>query len=119
MTRLEEIHGVAREIFDRALAACDIPAAFDRHLHFEGKVLVRHPSPRLPSITQPLEGFKDIYVIALGKAALSMLNALLDRLPAKIHLKGVCSAPSDSLNPMLVPMPVGFARGRTGVTVVG
>jgi hydroxypyruvate reductase len=93
MTRLEEIHGVAREIFDRALAACDIPAAFDRHLHFEGKVLVRHPSPRLPSITQPLEGFKDIYVIALGKAALSMLNALLDRLPAKIHLKGVCSAP--------------------------
>jgi hydroxypyruvate reductase len=93
MTRLEEIHGIAREIFDRALAACDIPAAFDRHLHFEGKTLARHPSPRLPSITQPLEGFKEIYVIALGKAALSMLNALLDRLPAKIHLKGVCSAP--------------------------
>jgi len=93
MTRLEDIHGIAREIFDRALAACDIPAAFDRHLHFEGKTLARHPSPRLPSITQPLEGFKEIYVIALGKAALSMLNALLDRLPAKIHLKGVCSAP--------------------------
>jgi glycerate 2-kinase len=93
MTPLEEIHAVARDIFDRALRACDIPQAFDRHLHFEGKTLVRHPSPRLPSISQPLDRFKDIYVIAFGKAALTMLNALLERLPAKIHLHGVCSAP--------------------------
>lgn len=93
MTPLEELHGVSREIFDRALQACDIPKAFDRHLHFEGKVLVRHPSPRLPSVSQPLDGFKEIYVIALGKAALTMLDALLERLPPKMHLHGVCSAP--------------------------
>ena len=93
MIPLEEIHGVAREIFDRALRACDIPQAFDRHLHFEGTTLVRHPSPRLPAITQPLDVYKDIYVIAFGKAALTMLNALLERLPAKIHLHGMCSAP--------------------------
>jgi hydroxypyruvate reductase len=93
MTALEELHERAREIFDRALEACDIPQAFDRHLHFEGRTLVRHPSPRLPSISQPLDGYKNIFVIAFGKAALTMLNALLDRLPPKTHLRGVCSAP--------------------------
>ncbi len=93
MTPLEEIHASSRDIFDRALQACDIPKAFDRHMHFEGKTLVRHPSPRLPSISQPLDGFKEIYVIAFGKAALSMLNALLERLPPKMHVHGVCSAP--------------------------
>ena len=92
MTSLEELHGVAREIFDRALQACDIPQAFDRHLHFEGKTLVRHPSPRLPSISQSLDPYKNIFVISFGKASLSMLNALLERLPEKIHLHGVCSA---------------------------
>ena len=93
MTPLEEIHASSRDIFDRALQACDIPKAFDRHLHFEGRTLVRHPSPRLPSLSQPLEGFKEIYVIAFGKAALSMLNALLERLPPKMHVQGVCSTP--------------------------
>ncbi len=93
MTPLEELHSVSTAIFDHALKACDIPTAFDRHLHFEGKTLVRHPSPRLPAISQPLEGFKDIFVIAFGKAALTMLNALLERLPPKFHLHGVCSAP--------------------------
>ncbi|MGA8109147.1 MAG: DUF4147 domain-containing protein [Acidobacteriaceae bacterium] len=90
---LDELHSISREIFDRALAACDIPQAFDRHLHFEGKTLVRHPSPRLPSLSQPLDLYKEIYVISFGKAGLSMLNALLDRLPEKLHLHGICSAP--------------------------
>jgi hydroxypyruvate reductase len=93
MIPLEELHVIAREIFDRALEACDIPQAFDRHLHFEGKTLVRHSSPRLPSLSQPLDDYRNIFVIALGKAALTMLDALLERLPPKIHLRGVCSAP--------------------------
>ncbi len=93
MIALEELHAVAREIFDKALEACDIPQAFDRHLHFEGKTLVRHPSPRLPAISVPMEGYKEIFAIAFGKAALTMLDALLERLPPKTHLRGVCSAP--------------------------
>lgn len=93
MTTLEQLHATARDIFDHALQACDIGQAFDRHLHFEGKTLVRHPSPRLPSISQSLEGYKNIFIIAFGKAALSMLNALLARLPEKMHIRGVCSAP--------------------------
>jgi glycerate 2-kinase len=90
---LDELHSIAREILNRAIAACDIPRAFDRHLHFEGKVLIRHPSLRLPSITQPLDSYRDFCVIAFGKAALSMLDALAERIPEKFHLHGVCSAP--------------------------
>ncbi|MGC2618851.1 MAG: glycerate-2-kinase family protein, partial [Acidobacteriaceae bacterium] len=93
MTVLEELHAGARDIFEHALRECDIAAAFDRHLHFEGRTLVRHPSPRLPEISQPLDKFKKIFVIALGKAALGMMNALLERLPPKSHVSGVCSAP--------------------------
>lgn len=93
MTTLEQLHATARDIFSHAVEACDIAQAFDRHLHFEGKTLVRHPSPRLPSVSQPLDRYKNIYVIALGKAALSMLDTLLARLPEKMHIRGVCSAP--------------------------
>ena len=91
MNTLEELHTGARDIFTNALRACDIALAFDRHLHFEGRTLVRHPSPRLPEITQPLDRFKNFYVISLGKAALNMQDALLERLPTKAHVKGVCS----------------------------
>lgn len=94
MITLEDLHLGARDIFTHALEECDIPSAFDRHLHFEGRTLVRHPSPRLPEIRQPLEKFKDFCVVSFGKAALTMLDALLERLPPKVHVHGVCSAPS-------------------------
>jgi hydroxypyruvate reductase len=84
---------VARSIFDRALEECDIGRAFDRHLHFDGRTLVRHPSPHLPSVTQPLAHYKNFCVISFGKAGLTMLDALLARLPAKLNVRGVCSSP--------------------------
>jgi glycerate 2-kinase len=90
---LEHLHADAASIFEHALKACDIPGAFDRHLHFEGKTLVRHPTPLLKLAPVSLERYKRVMVIALGKAALTMLNALLDRLPPKPHFRGVCSAP--------------------------
>ena len=94
MIALESLHTAARGIFNHALEACDIGKAFDRHLHFEGRNLIRHPSPHLPAITQPLEGYKNVYVLSFGKAALPMLEALLERLPPKTRIRGVCSAPS-------------------------
>ncbi len=93
MIALEQLHAAARDIFEHALEACDIGRAFDRHLHFEDKTLVRHPSPHLPSVEQPLAGYKNIFVISFGKAGLSMLNAFLARLPEKMRVRGVCSAP--------------------------
>jgi glycerate 2-kinase len=93
MTALDELHAGARDIFTHALQECDIALAFDRHLHFEGRTLVRHPSPHLPEIRQPFEPFKDVFVISFGKAALTMLDPLLQRLPPKSRVHGVCSAP--------------------------
>jgi glycerate 2-kinase len=92
-TTLEQLHADATAIFDHALKASDISAALGRHIQFEGKTLVRHPSPLLKPISIPLDPYKRIIVIALGKAALTMLNALLERLPPKMLYRGVCSAP--------------------------
>lgn len=91
---LDALNAAAQEIFMHALEACSIPLAFDRHMHFEGKTLVRQAAPRFKPETVDLSRFKKIFVIALGKAALTMLDALIERLPAKIHLRGVCSAPA-------------------------
>jgi glycerate 2-kinase len=84
---------VALDIFTTALEECNIPAAFDRHLHFEEHKLVLHPSPVLRPDVVDLDQFKKVLVIAFGKAALTMTDALLERLPQKLNVHGVCSAP--------------------------
>jgi hydroxypyruvate reductase len=82
------------DIFLSAIKDCDIARAFDRHLHFDGNTLIRHPSPVVKPMLQPLGEFKKIYVIAFGKGALPMLDALMARLPAELRSRvhGVCSA---------------------------
>ena len=49
---------VALDIFTTALEECNVPAAFDRHLHFEEHKLVLHPSPVLKPDVVDLEQFK-------------------------------------------------------------
>src|SRR5580704_9009684 len=93
LSTLEQLHVDATSIFEQALKACDIPGAFDRHLHFEGRTVLRYSSPLLKPVPISLDKYKRVMVIALGKAALTMLNALLDRLPPKMLYRGVCSAP--------------------------
>ena len=92
-TKLEELHSAAQDMFLHALDACDVGKTFDRHLHFDGTTLIRHPSAALKPISIPLDRYKKIFVISFGKAAMTMLDALLERLPKKIQLRGVCSAP--------------------------
>jgi glycerate 2-kinase len=92
-TKLEELHSAAHEMFRHALEACEVGKAFDRHLHFDGTTLIRHPSAAVKPISVPLDRYKKIFVISFGKAAMTMLEALLERLPKKIHLRGVCCAP--------------------------
>ncbi len=84
---------VALDIFTTALEECNVPAAFDRHLHFEEHKLLLHPSPLLKPDVVDLDKFKKVLVIAFGKAALTMTDALLERLPQKLNVHGVCSAP--------------------------
>ena len=90
---LTALHNDAKAIFTNALANCNIAAAFDHHLHFEGKTLVRHPSPVVKPLAQKLDAYKKVMVVAFGKAALPMLDALLERLPPKLKVEGICAAP--------------------------
>jgi len=91
---IDKLHHDAQDVFHSALDACSIEAAFDRHLQFEGDTLVRMISPLLPPSRIDLKRFKHILVIAIGKAARPMLETLLDRMPRRKGLRGMCCAPS-------------------------
>ena len=70
-------HEAARRIFHGALTASSIPAAFDSKIHWGGL---------------QLDQYERIYAIAVGKAALPMLETLASRLPYPLA-GGVCCAP--------------------------
>src|SRR6185437_13097602 len=90
---LDLLHSTAAEIFTGALAACNIPCAFDRRIRFAGNMLHR----LIPDGSGPtdidLAEYKRIFVIALGKAAAPMLETLLDRMKRRKGLRGICCAP--------------------------
>ena len=91
--RLAFLRTDALQIFLTALAGCDIDQAFSKHLSFAGKSMLRRPSPLLPPIEQSLAQIKKVQIIAFGKAAVPMLDALMARLPPKLRVDAVCSAP--------------------------
>ena len=94
---LDGLHAAARDIFSYSLDRCNIGEAFDRHMHFEGTTLVHHPYPGLQHILKPvsiqLEKFRHIRIVAFGKAAVPMLDALLSRLPEKLSYRAICASP--------------------------
>jgi hydroxypyruvate reductase len=73
---LRIMHDLARSIFHQALDSSSIAAAFDR---------------RFPTAF-PFAQYQQIYAVALGKAALPMLEALRARLPRALD-GGVCCGP--------------------------
>jgi glycerate 2-kinase len=73
---LRTMHEEARSIFHQALESSSIAAAFDR---------------RFPTAF-PFAAYQRIYAVALGKAALPMLEALGTRLPRPLD-GGVCCGP--------------------------
>jgi glycerate 2-kinase len=87
---LENLHATATEIFNGALAGCNIESAFDRRSQFEGNALHR----LLPDGGGPehidLGAYKRIFVIAMGKAAVPMLDVLLDRMKRRKGMRGIC-----------------------------
>jgi glycerate 2-kinase len=89
-TALESLHATATEIFTSALEACNIPSAFDRRMRFEGNTLHRLLPDGSGPATIDLSSYKRIFVIALGKAASSMLETLLDRMKRRKGLRGIC-----------------------------
>jgi glycerate 2-kinase len=87
---LDTLHTTATEIFTGAVAACNIASAFDRRLRFEGTTLHRLLPDGGGPATINLASYKRIFVIALGKAAEPMLDTLLDRMPRRKGLRGIC-----------------------------
>lgn len=87
---LDILHKTATEIFTGALAACNIESAFDRRLRFEGNVLHRlMPDGNGPESID-LSRYKRIFVVAMGKAAVPMVDVLLDRMKRRQGLRGIC-----------------------------
>ncbi|MGA2218070.1 MAG: DUF4147 domain-containing protein [Terracidiphilus sp.] len=87
---LESLHATATGIFTGALEACNIPSAFDRRIRFEGNVLHRLIPDGSGPASIDLSAYKRIFVIALGKAAVPMLDTLLDRMKRRQGLRGIC-----------------------------
>jgi hydroxypyruvate reductase len=92
-TKRRELHDEARRIFHHALRASSIPAAFDRRLRFEGQSLFLSSIAGDDAVCIPLAQYDRIHAVALGKAALPMLETLRARLP-NVLAGGVCCAPS-------------------------
>lgn len=87
---LETLHATANSIFAGALEACDIETAFDRRIRFEGDLMHRLLADGSGPATVNLANYKRIFVVALGKAAGPMLDVLLDRMPRRKGLRGIC-----------------------------
>jgi hydroxypyruvate reductase len=87
---LESQHATATGIFTGAIEACNIPIAFDRRIRFEGDTLHRLLPDGSGPATINLNCYKRIFVIALGKAAVPMVETLLTRMSRRKGLRGIC-----------------------------
>ncbi|MHB1021462.1 MAG: glycerate kinase type-2 family protein [Acidobacteriaceae bacterium] len=96
-THAEDLRQTAREIFLHALADCSIPAALDRYVRITTgpKGTLLHSAPEChPDWSISLSNTRCIYLFAMGKAALPMLDALLAKLPHSLKVRGICTAPT-------------------------
>lgn len=118
MTDLARLAGEARHLFANALAQSSISSAMSRRIGMEGRSLLirgeggtgnqaegmaRAAGTSADSRKQDrlidLDRYASVSVIALGKAAIPMLEELLTRLPSGLQLTGVCSGASLPRNP--------------------
>ncbi len=86
---MREIRRTAREIFLHALAESNIAKAFDRHISYERGVL------RVGEDLYDLSSFSRIFVVAIGKAAHTMTQALMSKLGAGVGVAGIVCGPSE------------------------
>ena len=105
----ETLHSTATEIFTGALAACNIESAFDRRMRFEGNVLQRLLPDGSGPETIDLSAYKRVFVIALGKAAVPMLDVLLARMKRRKGLRGICCT---NQQPQEAQLALPLFRGR-------
>ncbi len=87
-TVLPDLKQLAKQIFRETLAAIDIRAALARTLARHGSLI------RWGEKTIDLAAFRDIEVIAYGKAAFAMAEGLLDVLAPEFQARGILVVPA-------------------------
>jgi glycerate 2-kinase len=85
---MPEGKNLARQVFLQTLAAIDIPRTMKRKCCVEGERL------HLPDATVDLAAISEARVVAMGKAAHSMVAGLCSILPDNLTVRGVVSAPT-------------------------
>ena len=96
---MENLKEIARTLFAQALAECSIERAFERKLRVVADATGAHLLVEGGEAIA-LNRLRQVRVVAAGKAAAAMLNALLARLrlPTSCELQGVLIAPERPVN---------------------
>jgi len=85
---MPDTKNIAREMFRQTLASIDIPGTMERKLLLEANRLI------LPDASVDLSKISEVRVVAIGKAAHSMVAGLPCILPGGLPVRGVVSAPT-------------------------
>ena len=102
-----DLGNLARTIFERALASCDIEQAMERSV----RIVEEEGVSRTLFLGQKeidLNRFSHIRIFAIGKAAPAMLDAFLRRLPQGYNLAGILIS---SLRPQELPANFAYFPG--------
>jgi glycerate 2-kinase len=91
---MPDLKQLARRIFHETLAAIDIPATMQRKLQRKGARLLCDDK------TFDLRDFQKLRVVAIGKAAHSMVDGLSVVLAPFVRFEGVVSAPTPPKKPL-------------------
>jgi len=91
---MPDLKHLARTIFDRTLAAIDIPAAFERKLARFGSTIACGDDPF------DLAQYDRIHAIAIGKAAVAMARGLIGVLAPDFGAQGILVAPQLPAEPV-------------------
>ena len=83
-----EMRDVARQIFLHALSESSIEKAFDRHVFYEKGVL------RIADDLYDISSYARVFVVSIGKAAQSMVEALISRVGPGAGMTGIVCGPT-------------------------
>jgi hydroxypyruvate reductase len=95
---LTSLHHQARRIFAHALDSCGVELVLRQRIRCDGITLEVQHSPYLNRddrpLRIPLEDYRRILIIAIGKAAIPLTDGLLSILPRRPRIRGICAAPT-------------------------
>ena len=91
---MADLKQLARRIFHQTIAAIDIPLSMQRKLSCQGSLL------HCGDATIDLSSFENICVVAIGKAAHSMVGGLKACLLRDLPFTGIVSAPTAPASPL-------------------